>query len=157
MNITVEPMDGDGALQISSWKYDEPYDFYNMDVDDAIGELLNGTYFKVLEKGVLIGYGCFGNSAIVPTGLQHGAYPDNGTLDVGLGMRPDLTGQGRGYAFVSSILEFAQSEFEAKLFRLTVAQFNGRAIALYKRLGFEPVMIFQMGDVAFLIMERRTV
>lgn len=60
MNLTVQPMGRDDGLEILSWKYDEPYDFYNMD-DDGIGELLNGTYFKVLENGVLIGYCCFGN------------------------------------------------------------------------------------------------
>lgn len=73
-------------------------------------------------------------------------------MDIGLGMRPDLTGQGTGYTFVSSILKFAQSQFKAKLFRLTVAQFNKRAIAVYKKLGFEPVMAFPSGDVEFLIM-----
>lgn len=71
-------------------------------------------------------------------------------------MRPDLTGHGRGYAFVSSILEFAQSEFNATPSRLTVAQFNKRAIALYNKLGFEPIMMFPVGDVEFLTMERRT-
>lgn len=155
MNLTVQPIGRDDALEILSWKYDEPYDFYNMD-DDGIGELLNGTYFTVFENGVLIGYCCFGNSAIVPTGIKHGAYPDNGALDIGLGMRPDMTGHGRGYAFVRSILEFAQSEFNATPSRLTVAQFNKRAIALYHKLGFEPIMMFLVGDVEFLTMERKT-
>ena len=87
--------------------------------------------------------------------LQFGAYPENGTVDVGLGMRPDLTGHGRGYAFVSSILKFSLSEYNSNQFRLTVAQFNKRAISLYKKLGFKPIMIFPAGDVQFLTMERR--
>jgi GNAT superfamily N-acetyltransferase len=108
-----------------------------------------------LENEILIGYCCFGKSAIVPIGLQLGAYPENGALDFGLGMRPDLTGRGRGYAFVNSILDFALFKFNSNLFRLTVAQFNKRAVTLYKKLGFEPVMVFPMGDVEFLTMERR--
>ncbi len=155
MDVTVEPMDRAVALKISSWKYSEPYDFYNMDDEGGVDELLNGTYFKVLENDMLIGYCCFGKSAIVPIGLQRGAYPENGTVDVGLGMRPDLTGHGRGYAFVSSILEFALSEYNFNQFRLTVAQFNMRAIALYKKLGFKPIMVFPLGDVKFITMERR--
>lgn len=155
MNVTVEAIDRATALEISRWKYDEPYDFYNMDEDEANEELLNGTYFKVLENEMLIGYCCFGKSAIVPIGLKFDAYPENGTVDVGLGIRPDLTGHERGHAFVSSILEFAMSEFNSKQFRLTVAQFNTRAIALYKKLGFEPILIFPMGDIEFLTMEKR--
>ncbi len=137
MDVTVEPMDRAVALQISSWKYNEPFDFYNMDDDAGMNELLDGTYFKVLEKEMLSGYCCFGKSAIVPIGLQFGAYPENGSVDVGLGMRPDLTGHGSGYAFVSAVLEFARSEYNSDQFRLTVAQFNARAIAVYNKLGFK--------------------
>ena len=156
MKVTIETMDQPAASEMSSWKYDEPYDFYNMDDNEGTEEFLNGNYFKVLENGVLIGYCCFGNSAIVPIGSQYGAYPKNGSVDVGLGMKPELTGRGRGYAFVSSILEFAQSEFDARLFRLTVAHFNERAIALYKKLGFQPIMVFPMNDVEFITMEMKT-
>ncbi|WP_020375543.1 GNAT family N-acetyltransferase [Sulfobacillus thermosulfidooxidans] len=153
--MIVEPINRLVASKISSWKYSEPYDFYNMNDDAGMDELLNGTYFKVHEDEMLVGYCCFGKSAIVPIGLQFGAYPENGTVDVGLGMRPDLTGQGRGYVFVSSILEFAMAEYNSNHFRLTVAQFNKRAIALYEKLGFKPIMVFPMGDVEFLTMERR--
>ncbi|GMA60781.1 GNAT family N-acetyltransferase [Alicyclobacillus fastidiosus] len=132
MNFTVQPMDRDGALEISRWTYDTPYDLYNMDnSNEGISELLNGTYFKILDERDLIGYCCFGDSAKVPIGTQYGAYPENGTIDFGLGMRPDLTGHGRGRTFVNTILEFAQSEFQAKLFRLTVAEFNDRVITVY--------------------------
>lgn len=157
MNFTIQPMDRDGALAISFWTYEAPFDFYNMDArNEGINELLDGAYFKILDEHELIGFCCFGNSAKVPVGSQYGAYPDNGTVDIGLGMRPDLTGNGKGYTFFNSILEFAQDELKANLFRLTVARFNERAIALYKKFGFEPVLSFPRGDVEFLTMEMET-
>lgn len=157
MKIAIYAMDQPAASEISSWKYAKPYDFYNVDDDQGIEEFLNGSYFKILESGVLTGYCCFGNSAVVPAGSQYGAYPNNGAVDVGLGMKPELTGRGRGSAFVSSILEFAQSEFGATLFRLTVAHFNERAIALYRKLGFQPIMVFPSNDVEFITMEMKLV
>lgn len=155
MNFTVKSMDRDGAREILGWNYASPYDFYNMDNShEGMDELLNGTYYKFLDNEVLIGYCCFGNSAQVPMGLQYGAYPENNSIDMGLGMRPNLTGKGYGFTFVSSILEFAQNKLNAHSFRLTVASFNMRAIALYRKLGFKPVMVFSRGDVEFFTMEK---
>lgn len=156
MNFNIEPMDRNFAIEVTNWTYKPPYDFYNMDNGkEAIDELLNGTYFKILnENEVLVGFCCFGNSAKVPIGIQYGAYPENGTIDVGLGMRPELTGHGSGYTFVSSILEFAKAQFATQSFRLTVAKFNERAIEVYKKLGFTPVVVFPMADVEFLTMEK---
>lgn len=155
MNFTIEPMDRGGALEIAGWRYDPPYDFYNSD-DSSVGELLDGTYFKILESGLLIGYCCFGRSAIVPAGLPLGAYPETAALDVGLGMTPKLTGNGKGQDFVGAILAFARTAFRATSFRLTVASFNKRAIAVYKKMGFEPGAVFPAAEVEFVTMERRS-
>ncbi len=74
MKFTVQPMNRDEALEISRWTYDVPYDFYNMDnSNEGINELLNGTYFRILDERNLIGYCCVGNSAKVPIGSQYGA------------------------------------------------------------------------------------
>lgn len=112
--------------------------------DDCIGELLNGTYFSVSDReNNLIGYYCFGESAQVPVGNQFGVYDCKDITDIGLGIKPNLCGQGLGLKFFSSGLDFARNNLSAKWFRLTVAAFNQRAIKVYERAGFEKVNSFQ--------------
>jgi [ribosomal protein S18]-alanine N-acetyltransferase len=59
-----------------------------------------------------------------------------GTLEIGLGLRPDLTGRGLGASFLAAGLEFARARFAPKRFTLAVATFNERAIRVYERAGF---------------------
>jgi len=77
-------------------------------------------------------------------------------IDVGLGMRPDLTGQGNGTAFLEAGLAFVMDRYAPKQIELAVATFNERAIRLYTKSGFEPVKRFQQatngGSYEFLKM-----
>ena len=57
-------------------------------------------------------------------------------LEIGLGLRPDLTGRGLGAAFLAAGLDFARERFAPDRFTLAVATFNERAITVYKRAGF---------------------
>ena len=78
---------------------------------------------------------------------------------VGVGLRPDLTGQGFGASFVEQGLEFARLRFTPKRFRLSVAEFNARAARVYERVGFVRTRSFvdetNGGSYPFLEMERR--
>ena len=94
------------------------------------------------ERGDLTGYFCFGEDAQVAAGKRLGLYEVEPALDVGLGMRPDLTGMGLGEEFVHAGLRFARETYSPPAFRLTVATFNQRAIRVYERAGFEIVERF---------------
>lgn len=144
MAITIIPMTIEYAKYIVKWQYPAPYNLYNMNDDaESIAELMAESYYAVLDSNLkLMGFYCYGNSAIVPTGNDFGAYDDSTFLDIGLGLKPDLCGVGRGKDFFNEALLFAKTQFNAYKLRLTVASFNQRAIKLYESFGFKPLIIF---------------
>lgn len=158
MKLNIRKMNFDEANKISKWIYQEPYSVYSNDgSDDCINEFLEGEYFSAIDQeDGLLGYYCFGESAQVSAGRQFGVYDDNSIIDIGLGMRPDLCGRGLGFDFFSYGLEFAMSELNVRCFRLTVADFNKRAIKLYEKIGFKKVNHFkrisEIGEMEFSIM-----
>jgi ribosomal-protein-alanine N-acetyltransferase len=153
--FTFRPMDEASARQTLAWRYEPPYDIYNADpeeVEPFVQSLLDpaNAYHTITDEGgELVGYCGFGAGARVPGG-DYGA----DALDVGLGMRPDLTSQGHGHDFFAAIMDFAQRTFESQAFRVTVAAFNRRAIRVYEKAGFERVQTFQRSSdgVEFVIL-----
>lgn len=126
------------ANEINTWTYEEPYDLYNFSgEEEAIEELLDGTYYGCCDdKGEFIGYFCFGENAQVPGGRDAHLYGGEDVIDIGLGMKPALTGKGLGNIFFQAGIAFAAKEYKPKMFRLSVATFNTRAITLYKKHRF---------------------
>lgn len=84
------------------------------------------------ENSELVAYCSFGQDGQV-TGAD---YRDQ-ALDIGMGIRPDLTGRGKGAEYAKAVLEFADSFFKPKAFRVTIAAFNKRAIRVWQKLGFQ--------------------
>jgi ribosomal-protein-alanine N-acetyltransferase len=140
------------AEAIARWHYPEPFSFYDWAEDpDDLAELLDpasrgDAYFAVEDgDGELIGYFSF-----KPRGRR--------VLQIGLGLRPDRTGQGLGGAFLRAGLDYARSRFDPAQFVLSVATFNRRAITVYERAGFTRVRVFMHstngGDWEFVEMRR---
>jgi [ribosomal protein S18]-alanine N-acetyltransferase len=67
---------------------------------------------------------------------------DERTIEIGLGLRPDLTGRGLGGSFLVAGIDFARERFGPETFVLSVATFNERAIKVYERAGFAPVRVY---------------
>jgi len=65
-------------------------------------------------------------------------------VEIGVGLRPDLTGRGLGLPFVRAGLELARRRCHPQTFSLYVATFNRRAITVYERAGFIPGAIQQV-------------
>jgi len=139
------------AHAMLEWAYEPPYDFYDFaaDPDDArelVDPEFRDRYFAVLDDaGELIGFWYL--------------RPRDDEVEVGLGLRPDLTGRGLGAAFVEAELDYARQRWAPRTFRLYVAAWNERAIRLYARLGFRevaraPRRFEQFGEVEFVEMER---
>jgi [ribosomal protein S18]-alanine N-acetyltransferase len=144
LRFTLKPITPSDARAISHWRYEEPYSIYDGD-PTSVDALLQPrfAYHSVYDaRGELTGYFCFGEDAQVAAGKRLGVYEVEPALDVGLGMRPDLTGRGLGEEFVHAGLRFAREVYSPPAFRLTVAAFNRRAIRVYERAGFETVETF---------------
>ncbi|TFB14232.1 GNAT family N-acetyltransferase [Filobacillus milosensis] len=152
MHFSAREMNQERANEITSWKYDEPYDFYNMSKSkETINELMNEAYTAVInEKEELVGFFCTGKSAQVPVGALNGVYEEE-LLDVGLGLKPELTGQGLGRDFMVFIIDY----LDHQPLRLTVANFNQRAIRLYAKVGFSNDREFYRSSVKFITMVKR--
>lgn len=130
MRFDLEPLRQEHALAIAGWRYAEPYAFYDPGAHpEGRAELLDpvrrgSRYFAALQRGGgLAGYFEF---------TLRGE-----SLEIGLGLRPDLTGRGLGRGFALHGLAYGRRAFEPRAFELAVAAWNGRAIRTYTRLGFE--------------------
>lgn len=150
--VHVRPMNEAYAREITQWKYEAPYELYNLQgEEEELQELLH--YSCVFEEDELIGFFCTGGFAQVHLGHEAGVYPNmDEIIDIGLGLKPEWTGQGFGREFLSFIIQHLQKKENPKAFRLTVAGFNERAIKLYRHLGFQAVTLFRANDIPFLVM-----
>ncbi len=149
------------AREILTWRYPAPYDFYNppdsQPPDDYIREFINPVYqfHAVLDSNqALIGFSSFGIDGQVPGGCY-----DTEALDIGLGMKPVLTGNGLGRAFFASILDYSIKSYQPECVRLTVANFNHRAFRLYKNFGFMLQSEFQdpTSNVSYTVLTKPVV
>ena|SRR5690606_4594531 len=85
------------------WHYDGEYSFYNMETDsEELAEFLNPE-----ERGDSIFAVTKGNKLAAFLSLNK---VDANTMDIGLGMRPDLTGKGNGPAFLEACISFIRDE-----------------------------------------------
>jgi len=129
---------------ITGWAYEPPYDFY----DGRHEPVRNPERFHAARdvEGSVVGFYYFELKGPV--------------LEYGLGLRPDLTGQGHGLEFFKAGLEYGRDRFRPKQIVLAVATFNERAIKVYEQAGFartgKHVRNLQgFGEVEFIDMEER--
>jgi RimJ/RimL family protein N-acetyltransferase len=154
-NIIFSAMNEAAAREIVRWRYDPPYDIYNIeDSDDAIQYAIdpqNGFFVMRDETGNLLGFCSFSDDGQVSGGDYRLE-----ALDIGMGIHPDLTGQGRGAAYVAAVLDFARTEFAPVRLRVTIAAFNLRAQRVWEKNGFRPERAFhrESDNKEFVILVR---
>jgi [ribosomal protein S18]-alanine N-acetyltransferase len=134
----IVPMTPGYARQVVTWRYDPPYDCYDMtNADAAFLAAPAGGYFALIDGTELIGFRSFGAD-----GQVRGGDYDASALDTGGGLRPDLTGKGLGQEAIATGLEFGRRRFAPSAFRMTIATFNVRAQRVAAALGFRKVGSF---------------
>ena len=162
MNLILRRSQRSDIDEIHKWRYDPPYDIYNMSDDfesyeESVAYFLNPEYaFHTIfdaKSGELVGICSFGADGKV-SGGDYGA----DALDIGMGVKPEWTGRGLGNHFVQAVLTFAEQTFQPKMIRVTIAEFNIRAQRVWQKAGFEEASRFEAtnGKRPFIIYTRST-
>ncbi|MGM7682557.1 GNAT family N-acetyltransferase [Cytobacillus sp. Hm23] len=133
-----------------NWHYDGDYSFYDMEADqEDLAEFLDVNkrrdyYYVVKREDKIIGFMSFIETVTA-------------IIDIGLGMKPELTGHGLGLDFLRAGLNYAKKKSKPQKITLSVAIFNERAIKVYKKAGFVEGRTFEQitngGLFEFISME----
>ena len=154
MPFMFRPLRWDDALAVGRWRYPAPYELYDL---GSIALLVGVSLDRLLAPLGRMGFYavCSGEDPLV------GVFSFRRlgrTVELGLALRPDLTGRKIGLGFVEAGMDFARRTFAPAAFRLDVATFNRRAIRVYERAGFVPGPRFirptRLGPYEFMEMTR---
>jgi ribosomal-protein-alanine N-acetyltransferase len=123
-------MTGTDARAIAAFRYEPPFDVYDWGADpEDLEELLDpgswpDVWFAVhdADTGGLAGFAEL--------------HARDELVEIGLGLRPDLTGRGLGASFTEAICGFARERWRPARFALDVFPWNERAIRAYEQAGF---------------------
>jgi RimJ/RimL family protein N-acetyltransferase len=142
----LRPLTAEQGEVMAQWRYPGPWAVY-----DVTGPLdpAEGFWAVLDERGDVAGYACFGFEARVP-----GLNERPGVLDVGVGMRPDLTGQGLGRAFAEAVLTHGHAISGVGRLRAVVQEWNTRGRRLLTGLGFAETGTHDVGEVTYVVYER---
>ena len=122
MRLKISPADAVTLSQLESWRYPPPYDFYDGDVDPVLNP---ERFFGARnEQGELVGFYYF--------------EPKPPDLDYGLGLRPDLAGQGLGLEFFLAGLAYAREHYRPR--RVFLVEAPVRIIDPSVRFGVVPFL-----------------
>lgn len=158
MKLEIEKMSESDVMKIFFWKYTPPYDWYNLEEsEESVNSFIQDNYVVAKDKtNRMIGFFCYGASAQVSAGAKFGFYNDSSYLDIGLGLNPILCGRGYGAEFLELGMQYGRKVYGAQKYRLTVADFNERAIRVYQKVGFKEEGFFearnQIEKVRFIVM-----
>jgi [ribosomal protein S18]-alanine N-acetyltransferase len=158
MKIDYRPTDEKSAREFLQWHYEPPYDIYNCppaDLEEALQYNLdpkNNVYAMFDENDELVAYCSYGGDAQVPGG----DYSEE-ALDIGLMIKPELTGQGLGAAFAKEVIRNGIERYAPKKLRVTIAAFNKRAIRVWEKSGFQQTQTFKRKSrigLEFIVMSK---
>ena len=143
MNLTIKALDKDSARELLSWRYEGDYAQYNAETEDIESEIEyfidpENHYYAIFTDDEMVGHCVFHGEGRV----LGGDYSAD-ALDIGAGMRPDWTGQGKGSEIIAAIIEFGRKYYQAETFRATIAAWNARAQKATMNNGFAEISRFK--------------
>lgn len=132
LTFYVVPMESLHAGEICEWEYNPPYNIYGwmsweqmqaLGVEFGDPQLRSEQYVSVVDgQGILCGFAQL--------------FPMEGVVRLGVGMRPDLCGNGMGQQFMKAIVQAALARYPEREIDLEVLTWNQRAIRAYQKSGF---------------------
>lgn len=157
LQISYRPAEKKHAREFVQWVYESPYDVYNCppeEIDNVVQYNIdprNNVYAMLDQNEELMGYCSYGKDAQVPGG----DYSEE-ALDIGLMIKPELTGQGMGATFAKEVIRNGIAKYEPKKLRLTIAAFNKRAMRTWEKNGFEQNQTFErsINKMEFVVMTK---
>lgn len=100
------------------------------DYEEIISPLLRGSnYFQVIRNDELFGFFVLEQTTDL--------------VGIGVGIKPEWTGNGFGEQFILLILDYIKENYSASTARLSVAKFNIRAQKVYAKVGFTKIREYQ--------------
>lgn len=156
MNLEFVPISRAQAVECVRWRYEAPYDLYNLSEDARKIELeamldQKNMCFAVSAGGEFIGVRSFGDDGKVEGGDYDDEYQDTGGA-----LKPEMTSKGLGEEVLRAGLQFGARRFGFFKYRVTVASFNERALKVCQRVGFVERQRFSRAsdDQEFVVLTR---
>lgn len=152
-DILIRSMSQEDAQEMCSWEYSGQYRVYNnswekmaeQGISYADEETRRKEFYTLMRDGKMIGF----------FRLRHGEK----VVELGLGLRPDLCGQGLGKKLVQAAVQEHKKRFGDLPLWLAVRVWNERAIRCYRACGFVEIKRLTLelseGPTEFIRMEYR--
>ena len=160
LHISYRPADEASAREFLEWQYEPPYDIYNCPPDQLEHVIRyninpkNNVYAMFDQAERLVGYCSYGWDAQVPGGDYSAE-----ALDIGMMIKPTLTGQGLGADFAGEVIKNGIKKYDPEKLRVTVAAFNTRAVRVWEKQGFRKTQTFEsLGNgMEFVVLTKEVV
>ena len=136
------PTDEASARQFLQWKYEPPYEIYNYSPEHFEEDLIYhinpvNNMYSMYRDDELVGYCSYGRDAQVPGG----DYSEE-ALDIGMMIKPELTGQGQGSNYANAVIKNGITKYQPEKLRVTILGTNLRAIRVWEKNGFQQTQSF---------------
>ncbi len=135
MRLFVNKLTQEYAKQLCGWKYEGEYSVYNVSWETAAEQkwpvadpMARESDFRSVidENGNFIGF-------FRMTKDEHAK------VEIGLGLKPELCGQGLGKDFVKLITKYTLNHYPNRYVYMQVRTFNARAVKCYEACGYKVV------------------
>lgn len=156
LQITFLPAGETSVREFLTWKYEPPYEIYNYSPEHFEKDLAYhldpaNNLYSMYRDGLLIGYCSYGRDAQVPGGN----YSEE-ALDIGMMIKPKLTGQGQGSNHADVVVQNGASKYQPKKLRVTILESNLHAQCVWKKNGFQQTQSFarKSDQMGFIILAK---